>query len=43
MLSDNWMLQGQIGIGELVGDAADSPIVQDTTQTSAGIFVAYSF
>jgi outer membrane scaffolding protein for murein synthesis (MipA/OmpV family) len=43
MLSENWMLQGQIGIGELVGDAADSPIVQDTTQISAGIFVAYTF
>jgi MipA family protein len=43
MLSENWMLQGQIEVGKLIGDAADSPIVQETTQTSAGIFVAYKF
>jgi MipA family protein len=43
MLSENVMLQAEIGIGGLVGDAADSPIVLDTTQRSAGIFVAYSF
>lgn len=43
MLSDTWMLQGQVEIGRLIGEAADSPIVQDNTQTSAGIFVAYKF
>lgn len=43
MLSENWMLQGQIEIGKLIGDAADSPVVQDATQTSAGVFVAYKF
>jgi MipA family protein len=43
MFTDNWALRGEVEIGELLGDAADSPIVQDTTQVSAGIFVAYSF
>jgi MipA family protein len=41
--SQNWMLRGEVGLGELVGDAAKSPIVQDKRQTSAGIFVAYRF
>ncbi len=43
MLSDNWMLRGQVGMAELIGDAADSPIVQDSTQSSTGLFVIYQF
>jgi outer membrane scaffolding protein for murein synthesis (MipA/OmpV family) len=43
MFTDNWALRGEVEIGKLIGDAADSPITQDKTQTTAGLFVAYSF
>ncbi|WP_420006252.1 MipA/OmpV family protein [Arenibacterium sp. LLYu02] len=43
MFSENWMLRGQVEFGQLLGDAADSPIVQEKTQTTAGLFVAYRF
>lgn len=43
MFAENWMLRGQVSVGELLGDAADSPIVQDTTQSSAAVFVAFKF
>lgn len=43
MFSENWALRGEVEIGRLLGDAADSSIVQDKTQTSASILVAYSF
>lgn len=39
----NWLVQGQVGIGYLVGDAADSPIVQDAFQPSAMLVVGYKF
>jgi MipA family protein len=43
MVAENWMLRGQIAMGQLLGDAADSPVVQDTTQTSAAVFVVFKF
>jgi MipA family protein len=43
MFAENWMLRGQVSVSEILGDAADSPIVQDTTQSSAAVFVAFKF
>lgn len=43
MTQKNWLVQGQVGIGYLVGDAADSPIVQDAFQPSAMLVVGYKF
>lgn len=39
----SWLVQGQIGLGYLVGDAADSPIVQDAFQPSAMLMLGYKF
>ncbi|MET3649449.1 MipA/OmpV family protein [Phyllobacterium ifriqiyense] len=39
----SWLIQGQIGVGYLVGDAADSPIVQDAFQPSAMLMLGYKF
>lgn len=39
----SWLIQGQVGIGYLVGDAADSPIVQDAFQPSAMLMLGYKF
>lgn len=41
--SENWMLRGEIGIGKLMSDAADSPIVIDDVQPEAMLAVAYRF
>ena len=43
MLSENWLVRGEAGVGFLTGDAADSPIVEKKTQPSASIFVGYKF
>lgn len=43
MFSERWMMRGQIEVGQLLGDAASSPIVQEKTQTSAGLFVVHKF
>ena len=43
MLSQNWLVRGEAGVGFLTGDAADSPIVEKKTQPSASIFVGYKF
>lgn len=45
-LSDSWAVTGQVGYARLLGDAADSPIVDDEGSAnafSAGIFVGYRF
>lgn len=45
-LSDGWAVTGQVGYARLLGDAADSPIVDDKGSAnafSAGIFVGYRF
>lgn len=43
MLTDHWLIRGQIGLGYLMGDAADSPIVQSKTQPSGMLAVGYKF
>lgn len=43
LATENWLVRGQVGIGYLVGDAADSPIVQDAFQPSAMLMVGYKF
>lgn len=41
--SEHWVVRGQAGIGYLVGDAADSPIVKDKVQPGAMLMIAYRF
>jgi outer membrane scaffolding protein for murein synthesis (MipA/OmpV family) len=43
LLSENWLIRGQAGLGILTGDAADSPIVKEKLQPSAQLFVGYKF
>lgn len=43
LISENWALRAQAGVGYLVGDAADSPIVQDKMQPSAMLMLGYRF
>ena len=43
MLTKNWLVRGEAGVGFLTGDAADSPIVEEKFQPSASIFVGYKF
>jgi outer membrane protein len=43
MLSENWLVRGEAGLGILAGDAADSPIVEEKLQPSASLFVGYKF
>ncbi len=43
LMSGNWVLRAQAGVGYLVGDAADSPIVQDKMQPSAMLVLGYRF
>lgn len=41
--TENWLVRGQVKLGYLVGDVADSPIVQDELQPSAMLLVGYKF
>ncbi|YCI06136.1 MipA/OmpV family protein (plasmid) [Ensifer sp. D2-11] len=43
LLSENWLVRGEAGVGILTGDAADSPIVEKELQPSASLFVGYKF
>ncbi|MBB1251458.1 MipA/OmpV family protein [Rhizobium sp. G21] len=43
LLTENWLIRGEAGLGLLTGDAADSPIVKEKLQPSAGLFVGYKF
>ena len=45
-LTDNWGLTGQVGYKRLLGDAADSPLVEDrgsANQFTTGLLVSYEF
>lgn len=42
-LTRNWAINATTGYSQLVGDAADSPIVQDEGQFFGGLFVTYTF
>jgi outer membrane protein len=41
--NENWFVRGEAGMGILMGDAADSPIVERKTQPSIMTFVGYKF
>ena len=41
--SENWFVRGEAGVGLLVGDTADSPIVKDELQPSAMLVLGYRF
>jgi outer membrane scaffolding protein for murein synthesis (MipA/OmpV family) len=43
LLTNNWLIRGEAGLGILTGDAADSPIVEEKLQPSASLFVGYKF
>ncbi|AEH88226.1 MULTISPECIES: MipA/OmpV family protein [Mesorhizobium] len=43
MLNQNWMVRGQAGVGILLGDAADSPVVVEKVQPSGMLLVGYRF
>ncbi|MEW5423443.1 MipA/OmpV family protein [Amorphus sp. 3PC139-8] len=42
-MTENWFLRGEADFGFLLGDAADSPIVQDTFQPSVMLVLGYRF
>lgn len=45
-LTDNWGISGRLGYKRLLGDAADSPLVDDrgaANQFSTGLFLSYRF
>lgn len=45
-LTENWGLTGRLGYKRLLGDAADSPLVEDrgsANQLMTGLFVSYKF
>lgn len=41
--SDRWFLTGDVGVTRLLGDAADSPLVEEETAPSVSIGVGYRF
>jgi MipA family protein len=43
LISDRWTLTGQVGVGLLLGDAADSPIVEKDTQPFGVVGLGYRF
>lgn len=43
MLNEDWMVRGEAGVGVLLGDAADSPVVVDKVQPSGMLLVGYRF
>ncbi|MCS0496961.1 MipA/OmpV family protein [Ancylobacter sp. MQZ15Z-1] len=42
-VSEHWVVRGQVGLGYLLGDVADSPIVQEEFQPSVTFAVGYRF
>lgn len=42
-ITENWFARGEAGVGFLVGEAADSPIVTSEVQPSAMLIVGYRF
>lgn len=43
LMTENWVIRGQAGVGLLLGDAADSPIVKEEVQPSVLLGVGYKF
>lgn len=42
-ITNNWLARAQVGVGYLLGDAGDSPVVQEKVQPSAMLMVGYKF
>ncbi len=42
-VTDSWTVNGQLGYSQLIGDAADSPIVKKEGQAFGAAFVSYKF
>lgn len=40
---EHWLVRGEVGLGYLLGDAADSPIVQEAFQPSGMLTLGYRF
>lgn len=43
LVNENWLVGGEAQLGVLTGDAADSPIVEETLQPSLAVFLGYRF
>lgn len=43
LINENWILRGEQTLGILVGDAADSPVVKQTLQSSSLLTLGYRF
>ncbi|WP_018386939.1 MipA/OmpV family protein [Ancylobacter sp. FA202] len=41
--TEHWLVRGEVGLGYLLGDAADSPVVQEAFQPSVMLLVGYRF
>lgn len=42
-VTENWLVRGELGLGYLLGDVADSPVVQEAFQPSVMLLVGYKF
>lgn len=42
-INDHWGMTAYLQYKQLIGDASDSPIVQDDTQITGGAFITYDF
>ncbi|TCK28710.1 outer membrane scaffolding protein for murein synthesis (MipA/OmpV family) [Ancylobacter aquaticus] len=42
-VTEHWLVRGEVGLGYLLGDAADSPVVQEAFQPSVMLLVGYRF
>jgi outer membrane scaffolding protein for murein synthesis (MipA/OmpV family) len=42
-IDDHWLVRGEVSLGYLVGDAADSPVSQRNLQPSTMFILGYQF
>jgi len=42
-VTENWFVRGEAGVGLLLGDAADSPLVKEEIQPSGMLLIGYRF
>lgn len=42
-VSEHWLLRGEVNLGYLLGDVADSPVVQEAFQPSVMLLLGYRF
>lgn len=43
LINDHWAVRGEVGLGYLVGDAADSPVSQEDLQPYTTLHLGYKF